>query len=814
MQVPVNWIEEYVPGGAGEKDVSERMTLSGSNVENEKEIGSGSVTGIVLGRLTKVWEHPDSDHLLVCTAGVGADEDIQIVTGAPNITEGDYIPVALNGAVLPGGVKIKKGKLRGEVSDGMLCSAQELGFDDKVVPLACKDGIWILPQELRNDELLGEDIFEALGLSHTRVLEFEITPNRPDCLSVFGLATEYAAVFDLPLNQIDTLGADASDTALPAENSPEKYVRVSIANPDLCSRYVARVAGDIVIKESPWWIQKKLMLSGMRPINNIVDITNYVMLETGNPIHAFDVREITGGGIYVDTAKEGEVFTTLDGVERTLYRDTLMIKDGQRSVAIAGVMGGLNSEITAGTKTILIEAASFAKSSVRNTSKKLGVRTEASSRFEKGVPAELAKIAADRVCKLIEITGAGKAVPGAVDCYPVPQERVTISVRTSKVNAVLGTDLSADDIAAILKRLRIQSERDENETLLVTRPFYRLDLVTEIDIIEEIARIYGYDKLGTTMHADSVFAGVSKSWALRDVIRDTLAGFGLSEIQTYSFVSPSGVAMIGADGDAEKNNFVKLLNPLGEENSVMRTTLLPELIRALSRNFNHYAKTSLLFEIGNTFKNVLNDEGLPAEAFSLCAGVYGEGKGFYFLKGCVLQLFRRLGLAEPVFEPAADIPTFHPGRCARIKGSDNEEEYGVIGELHPDVSARFGIAERVCAAEISYELLVSYADMNRVYQPLPRYPAVLRDIALIVDDNTPVSVLLGVIKKRGGRILEKAELFDVYRGRQVPEGKKSLAFGLTFRDPEKTLTDDDAGKALSKIIKGLSEEAGAVLRDV
>ena len=818
MLVPINWIEEYVPGGTDKENVGERMALSGSNVETETEIGDGSITGIVLGKLRKVSPHTDSDHLFICSVETGTDEPIQIVTGAQNVKDGDFVPVALHGSVLPGGMKIKRGKIRGEASEGMLCSAQELGFDDKVVPLFCKDGIWILPEEVRKEDLLGEDIFEVLGLSHTHVIEFEITPNRPDCLSVYGLAVEYAAVYDLPLSPLETLGINDAEFEYPADKKADDYIKVEIAKPELCSRYVARIADNVVIKESPWWLQKKLMLSGMRPINNIVDITNYVMLETGNPIHAFDIREVTGGKINVDIAKAGEKFTTLDDMERTLSEDTLMIKDGSRSIAIAGVMGGLNSEITSETKTILIEAASFSKNSIRNTSKKLGIRTEASSRFEKGIPAELSEVAADRVCKLVELTGAGTVLAGAADCYPVPQKKVEILVRTSKVNSVLGTDLSSDDIAAILKRLGIISKQAENDTLLVGQPYYRLDLCEEIDIIEEVARIYGYDKLEKTIHSDSIEASLSKSWMLRDDIRNILTGFGLSEIQTYSFVSPSGIGLIGAEDDPEKNAFVKLINPLGEENSVMRTTLLPELISALARNYNHSAKTCRLFEIGNTFKNHLNEEGLPTEAFSLCTGVYGEGFDFYFLKGCVLYLFKKFGLAEPVFEPVDDIPTFHPGRCALIKGqSDGDSSpilYGTIGELHPDVSARFGIEERISVFEINYDLLISLAVLDRGYTPLPKYPAVLRDIALVVDDNTPVSALLEIIRKRGGKILEKVELFDVYRGKQVPEGKKSLAFGLAFRDPGKTLTDEDAGRAMAKIIKGLSEEAGAILRDV
>ena len=808
MLVPVSWMEEYVPGGAGKDDVPARMALSGSNVEAVKVFGDGSITGVVLGRLTKVWDHPDSDHLLICLADVGAEEELQIVTGAQNIAAGDFVPVAVNGAVLPGGVKIKKGKLRGEISDGMLCSAQELGFDDKVVPLACKDGIWILPEEARDAAMLGRDIFEVLGLAGEKVIEFEITPNRPDCLAVYGLAAEYAAVYDLPLEPV----APPSEGDGDAGKRAEDYIKVSIARPEHCSRYVARVAEDVIIRESPWWLQKKLMLAGMRPINNIVDITNFVMLELGHPIHAFDIREITGGEINVDTAKAGEKFTTLDGTERTLYEDTLLIKDGSRGVAIAGVMGGLNSEITDDTKTILIEAASFSSDSVRKTSKKLGIRTEASSRFEKGVPAGLSGIAADRVCSLISQTGAGTVLAGAADCYPVQQAETEIVVRPGRMNAVLGTALSAEEMAAILKRLGIGAEITKDGNLTVKPPITRLDLREEIDVSEEIARIYGYDRLGSTIHADNVEAGVPDSWTLRDVLRDMLTGFGLSEIQTYSFVSPSGVSKLGAESDSDMSAFVKLINPLGEENSVMRTTLLPGVIEALARNCNYSAKDCRLFEIGNTFRSIIGEDGLPAEEMSLCAGVYGEGADFFFLKGCLEKIFEKFGLGGLVLEPAADIPGFHPGRCARIPV--REEYGGVIGELHPETAARFGIEERVCCLEISFDLLARFADMDRAYKALPKFPAALRDIALIVDDETPVGQLLGIIRQRGGRVLEEAELFDVYRGKQVPEGKKSLAFGLAFRDPERTLTDEDVAKAMKKILRGLEEEAGAVLRDI
>ena len=810
MLVPRKWMEEYVPGGAGAEDAAERLVLSGSNIEGIKEIGDGTVQGIVLGRLADVWPHPDSDHLLLCSVEAGGDEALQVVTGAQNVKAGDFVPVALHGAVLAGGVKIKKGRIRGEESNGMLCSAQEMGFDDKVVPLHCKDGIWILPEEVRQDSLLGSDIFSVLGIDGAEVFDFEITPNRPDCLAVHGIAAEFAAVYDMPLLPVETL--DPAGDGYPSGRSAEALIKVGIAKPEHCNRYIARVAENVVIKESPWWMQKKLMLAGMRPINNIVDITNYVMLETGHPIHAFDIREISGGEINVDTAAEGEKFTTLDGVERALTTGMLLIKDGKRGVAIAGVMGGLDSGIRDDTTTILIEAASFSPDSVRKTSKKLGLRTESSMRFEKGVPAELSKIANDRVCKLIQETGAGTVLAGAADCYPVKQEQVKIPVRVARVNAVLGTALSAADMAAILWRLGVGVELTEGGDLVATPPFNRIDLIEEIDFVEEIARIYGYNALGSTLHADNTEAVVSKSWALRDILRDVLTGLGLSEIQTYSFVSPAGVSLIGAEGDADKNAFVRLINPLGEENSVMRTTLLPALTEALAWNYNHSTKECSLFEIGTVFKNYINDEGLPTEKLSLSAGVYGEEADFFFLKGCVEMIFAKFGLGEPAFEPVSDIPTFHPGRCARIFMPD-ALSCGIIGELHPDVGAAFDLGVRACCAELDFSMLAEAADLDRDYIPLAKYPASLRDIALLVDDETPVRSLLEMIRKRGGRLLEKAVLFDVYRGKQVPEGKKSLAFSLAFRDHEKTMTDEETGKVMTKILKGLEDECGAILRD-
>ena len=818
MLVPLSWMEEYAQGKApATENVPERLVMSGSNIEMVNVLGDDSVENVVVGRVISVAPHPDSDHLVICQMAVSKDdaEPTQIVTGAANVNEDDYVPVALHGSTLPDGTRIKKGKLRGVESAGMLCAAQELGFDDKVVPLACKDGIWILPGELQNDDLLGVDVFKALDLEGEVTIEFEITPNRPDCLSVYGMAREYAAVFDLPLAPAEGLVLDskATDAGYPAGKKAEDFIKVSIARSDLCSRYIARVAQDVVIKESPWWMQKKLMLAGMRPINNIVDITNYVMLELGHPIHAFDISEITGGVINVDTASEGELFTTLDNTERTLSSDMLLIKDGARAVAVAGVMGGLNSEITSETKTILIEAASFDSDSIRKTSKKLGVRTEASSRYEKGVPAELSKTASDRVCQLIRSTESGTVLAGAADCYPVTQEPLNINVRVARVNAVLGTDLSGEDMMKYLGRLDIKTKAtDDGKGFSCTPPMVRIDLKEEIDIIEEIARLYGYDVLSTTLHADGVEAGVPRGWAIRALCRESLCGMGLTEIQTYSFVSPSGVAAILATEDAEKNDFVRILNPLGDENSVMRTTLIPAMLETLARNRNRSALSCAVFEIGNTFRAKKTDEGLSTEALSLCLGMYGPEANFSVLKGVFEKLFTKLGIENLVFVQADDIRTFHPGRTALVYAGDTL--LGAMGEIHPDVLENFELPERALVSELNFDMIADLAITDRAYSRLPKYPAALRDVSLVVREEVTVAKLEEAIRKGGGKILESVKLFDIYRGMQIPDDYKSMSFGLSFRAPDRTLTDEEIQKSMDRILRMLEEDAGALLREI
>jgi phenylalanyl-tRNA synthetase beta chain len=811
MLVPLEWLKEYVDFDADADAFCERMILSGSNAEGVRRYGEG-IDKVVVGKVLSAEKHADSDHLVVTRVDVGGDAPLVIVTGAPNVGAGDFVPVALVGGVLPGGVKIKKSRLRGVESEGMLCSASELGFDDKVVPVSHKDGIWILDKEYE----VGADFVTAAGLKNT-VVDFEITPNRSDCLSIIGMAREAAAVFD------GKRSSPSTKTAGRHGNKTEDFIAVEVRRPDLCTRYIARVITGVKITQSPWWLQKKLMLAGMRPINNIVDITNYVMLEYGHPLHAFDIRTIEGGRIIVDTAVEGEKFTTLDGVERTMAADTLMIKDAVKSVGVAGVMGGLNSEVESDTKTILIECAAFKSDGVRHTARRLGLRTEASNRYEKGISPELCGEVTDRVCALVEQLGAGYVTEGAVDVYPAraaqssaaPAKtgagggpaRARIGLRVGRANKVLGANISQAAMVSYLRRLEMDVY-EAGDRLEVLPPNVRLDLTEEEDLIEEIARIHGYDKLGMTLHKGAGRAERSRVADLRELVRELLIAAGYSEIQTYSFVSPRGVDDVGASDTAKERRFVRLINPLGEENSVMRTTLLPAMLETLGRNYSRNIEAVAAFEIGNTFFD--GGEGrLPEEKLALSMGAYGGGMDFFRMKGALEMLFERFG-TQVLYEAERGVAVWHPGRCARVFAG--ETPVGIFGELHPDASERCGAETRCFAAEIDLAWLIEKADVMRYYTPLPRYPAAERDIALLVKADVSVKRIEDVIRG-AGRLLESVRLFDVYKGPQVAEGMKSAAFNLVYRSPERTLTDEEVNAEHGKLLAALEKELGAVLRD-
>lgn len=824
MLVPIEWLNDYIDLKDVDTDTfCDRMIMSGSNLETCQHFCE-EIENVVVGRIDKIEKHPDADKLVVCQLNVGKDELVQIVTGAPNVFEGAYVPVALHKSRIPGplhgqpkqegGVKITKGKLRGVESFGMLCSAEELGFEDKVVPVVHKDGIWILEEEYP----LGMDFAEALGLKQA-VVDFEITPNRPDCLAMVGMAREASATFQKPFSYPDTHLEEAG------EKESKDFVSVEIKNPENCKRYVARIVTDVKVAQSPWWLQKRLMYAGMRPINNIVDITNFVMLEYGQPIHAFDINQVKGGTIIVENAAEGETFVTLDNNERTLTKDMLLIKDAERGIAIAGVMGGLNSEIEDETTTIIVESANFNGDSVRATSKKLGLRTEASSRFEKGIDPNLAEAAADRVCRLIELIGAGKVCKGSVDAYPAPEVAKTIDIRVDRINHVLGIELPRETMVDILEGLEIAVSGSGN-IMTVTPPTIRQDLLEEEDYIEEVARIYGYDKLPVTLPKGNNEAGKSYERTLRDTARDALCSMGLNEVQTYSFVSPKGVNQVRIAEDSWERAFVTLLNPLGEENSVMRTILTPNMMEVLARNYSRNIETVKAFEIGNTFmENVYNQDKLPDEQYSLCIGMYGKNEDFYSLKGVIVELLRILGIKEPAFFAESEYGVYHPGRCARIsvpslRGTDEDgvaeyDELGIMGEIHPDVAETYGMdGLRIYCCELMFDSVIRHANTEMVYTPLPKYPSTSRDIALLVDEDMEVGKIEEIIRKEGKKILEEVKLFDVYRGKQVEEGKKSVAFALTYRDKDKTLTDEEVAEVHGKVLDALKEKLNAVLREM
>ena len=820
MIVSLEWLKDYTDIKADPQEFCDRMIMSGSNLETMENVGS-DMEKVVVGKIVKIEKHPDADKLVVCRLDVGQEEPVQIVTGATNVFEGAYVPVALSGSRIPGplhgqpkkegGVKIEAGKLRGVKSDGMLCSFGELGFTDKVVPVNQRDGIWILNGEYP----LGADFAEALELKDS-VIDFEITPNRPDCLSMVGMAREAAATFGEkvkhPENECKAEEGQASD-----------YVSVEIKS-DLCKRYVARIVKDVKVCDSPWWLQRRLIHAGMRPINNIVDVTNFVMLEYGQPIHAFDINSVEGRKIVVDTAEDGEKFTTLDGTERTLDDKMLMIHDAEKSIAVAGVMGGLNSEIENDTQTIIVESANFLGNSVRTTAKRLGLRTEASARYEKGIDPNLCQDAADRVCYLIELIGAGTVVGGRVDVYPTPEEPRTVKGRVSRINKVLGIEISREQMVSYFESLEMKVS-GEGDDLYVTPPTVRQDIEMEEDLIEEVARLYGYDKLPVTIPKGNNEASQSYERDVKDLARDTMCALGANEIQTYSFVSPKGVDNIRIDEDSWERAFVKILNPLGEDTSVMRTVLTPAMLEVMGRNYSRNREAVRAFEIGNTFMvNLLDEKELPTESDAMSIGFYGPGEDFFTLKGAVEELLLKLGIRDLEFIPEKEYDTYHPGRCARIatkemhygpEGPEEElVELGIMGEVHPDVAEKYGIGTRCYAAELMMGVVTEMANLEKEYSPLPKYPATSRDIALAVDESMAVGDIEKVIASAGGKILKNIKLFDVYRGPQVGENKKSVAFALTYRHDDRTLTDEEVNQLHGEILNALKEKLDVTLRDI
>lgn len=798
MKVPISWLKQYVDIDCTAKELAEKMTLTGTKEEDTVELG-GEIRNVVVGRILKIEKHPNADKLVICQMDAGVAEPIQVVTGAPNVAEGQLVPVALDGASLPGrgGIKIKKGKLRGEVSEGMLCSGEELELSDADYPGAEVNGIMILREEYPP----GMDIREALMLSDW-VIDFEITSNRPDCLSVQGLAREAAVTIGKPY-------VEPVVEVTPGEGSAEKEASIRVEDTDLCPRYCGLVVKDVQIAPSPLWLRRRLAACGVRSINNIVDISNYVMLQMGQPLHAFDLDKLTDKTIIVRRAKPGETLRTLDDQLRPLKPETLVIADSARAVALAGVMGGANSEIDGNTRNILFESAVFDRVSVRRTAKALGMRTEASVRFERGVSPQVTPLALKRTAQLIQQLGAGTVVNGMLDVCGIDLTPQTVTVKWPKINELLGISLNPEEMGEILASLGFGTAV-LGDTLAVTVPHYRLDIEGLADVAEEVARIYGYNRIPMTLmpHTPSKVVKTEGQY-LMDRVRETMVGMGAYEASTYSFQSEDVYAKMRLPIP----NLMRIANPLGEDQNVMRTSLLPGMLVSLAHNQSHRVPECMLFETGRVFLTAQKPEelsGLPDEPARLALVWYSAAADFFALKGMAETLLNELGLSEAASFVKGDHPSFHPGRCALLSiGSDN---LGVMGELHPECAARNGLSGRVYAWEIDLDAVFSLAQTARTYRQLPKYPAVERDLAIVLKRDIPAAGVQEIIRREGGKWLESVSLFDVYEGAQVPDGYRSLAYSLAYRAADRTLTDEEINPLLSKTVAALEGELDAKLR--
>ena len=805
MRTSLEWIRSMVPElSCTAQEYMDAMTLSGSKVEVYEELDA-DLEKIVIGQIEKIEKHPDADKLIICQVNVGTGENIQIVTGAANVKEGDKVPVVLDGGRVAGGhdgkktqggVKIKKGKLRGVESFGMMCSIEELGSTKDMYPEAPEYGIYIFPE----DAVVGADAVEALGL-HNSVFEYEITSNRVDCFGIIGLAREAAATFKKEFHPPVV-------TATGNNEDVNDYVKVSVEDTKLCPRYTARVVKNIKIAPSPEWMQRRLAAQGIRPINNIVDITNYVMEEYGQLMHAYDLDTIAGHQIVVKRAEKGQKFVTLDGQERTLDDSVLMICDGEKAIGIAGIMGGENSMITDDVKTMLFEAACFDGTNIRLSSKKVGLRTDASGKFEKGLDPNNAIEAMNRACQLIEELGAGEVVGGVVDVYTTVKEGRNIPFEPEKYNRLLGTDIAPETMLDYFKMLDLGYDKEKNEILV---PSWRQDLECDADIAEEVARFYGYDKIPTSLPSGEATTGkLSFKLRVEKLARDIAEFCGFSQAMTYSFESPKVFDKLLLPADSPLRETVVITNPLGEDFSIMRTVSLNGMLASLATNYNRRNQNVRLYELGNIYlpKQTPVTE-LPEERMQFTLGMYGEGD-FYTMKGVVEELFDKLGMHEKAeYDPSDKKSFLHPGRQADIVYHGNV--IGYLGEIHPTVAANYAIKERVYVAVLDMPYIVEYASFDRKYRGIAKFPAVTRDLSMVV----PKEVLAGDIEKvfdeKGGQYLESYALFDIYEGAQIKRGYKSIAYTLTFRAQDKTLEDADIQNAMNKILKKL-EELGIELR--
>ncbi len=796
MLAPIKWMEKYVDIDIDAKELADKITLTGSHVDSIIDIDK-DISLVVTGKILDIQGHPDADKLVVTKVDIGT-ETVQIVTGANNINVGDIVPVSLVGAHLPTGVNIKLSKLRGIESQGMMCSYEELGFEDKVVPKGGNDGIMILEPETP----LGKDIKEVLSING-KVLDIEITYNRPDCLNITGMAREVAATlnkeFRFPEIKIQNEADDIKDY----------FDEVSIEDSDLCERFYVRVIKDVKIGKSPLWMQRALMDAGMRPINNIVDVTNYVMLELGQPLHAYDLNKFKGKKIAARRAKTGEVLTTLDMVQRKLDSNVLVIADSEKPVGLAGVMGGYDTEIGEETTLMLLEAATFNTKSIRDTSRKFGLRSEASARNEKVLHYENAEIASNRACQLIEMIGAGTVVKGYINAGKSEFVPKKVTLRPHRSDELLGVKISVEDMLASLNKLEIKSSFD-GEKIVSEIPYFRCDIEQEADLIEEIGRMYGFENIeGKPIVSTLEKGGKSEKRQTEDYIKNIMVSMGLSEIMTYSFISPKSLDNICASEESDIKKYIRLLNPLGEDFSVMRTTLMSNMLDVMSRNNNRGINEVKFFEIGNTFfPKELPVAQLPDERSKLCIGMYGN-YDFFNLKGIIEQMLERFGI-ELKLKAIEGNPTFHSGICAGIYIED--ELIGVFGELHPQVLENYDINKKVLLAEIEVDKIVEYKNMVRKYKALPKYPAIQRDIAVKVKDEVLVGDMEAVIKAVNPHIIENVSLFDVYRGSHIECGYKSTAFSITYRNKDRTLKDKEVDKIHNMVLEKLKENFDAVLR--
>ena len=793
MKLNRKWLnEEFVDlSGVPDREFVETMTIAGQKVETYERLDA-ELRNVVVGRV--ITRHTNSDHMWVCQIDVGAGEPVQIVTGAQNVHEGDLVPVAQHNSWLPGGVHITKGKLRGEVSNGMLCSLKELGLTLNDFPYAIEDGIWILQEDCKP----GDDINTVIGNDDT-VVDFEITNNRPDCYSILGLAREAAAAFNKPMRHHDPVvrGGAAGELS--------ELLEVEVPAEDLCRRYTARMVRNVKIAPSPKWLRQRLRANGVRPINNIVDITNYVMLEYGQPMHAFDYRYVGSGKIVVRRSEPGETLTTLDGNVRTLTPGMLVIADETKPIGLAGIMGGENSEIMDDTVDVVFESANFNGTSIRQTALALGMRTEASGKFEKNIDPLLTLPAVDRACELVELLGAGEVMDGVIDVLnDIPEPR-TIELEPDRINALLGTDISEADMVEYLRRLEIPVEGHE-----IRVPSWRPDLVGMADIAEEVGRLFGYNNIPTTtFRGAATEGGYTEAMKLENRAGSLCRSLGYSEILTYSFVSPSIFDQIRLPEDSSLRNAMRIQNPLGEDASIMRTVALPSMLAILARNNAYHNDAVKLYELAKVY---LPKPGqiLPDEPKHLVLGTYGEHEDFFKMKGEIEAFLRGMNVPEARYTAEKHDPTFHPGRCARV--SVGGVDLGCFGQIHPLVARSYGIDGEIFAAELNFTALLSLQLPEKTYTPLPKYPAVTRDIAVVCDEAVTVAALSDCIRAAGGKLLRSVELFDIYRGKGIASGSKSAAFRLTLRADDRTLTDADSDGVVSAVLAALEKELNAKLR--